>query len=391
MLLLTSPNDQLQIVTSAAANIGVHATWVDTNTSTGAITPGRTNTSISTAATTSIAGSPAAGVQRNVKTLHLRNTHATLASDVTIQHTDGTVVAQLYKMTMYPADMLQYTDQGGFTRAGVQADKRVGGRLTLATATQLKFAPYEGGNVKLNGIFRSIPNAGIAGLANTGVRVNGTPGTNLTANATYLVFVTDVNGVLTADFWGSAAAAHGPSTAPGNEGTEIRKTSDLLTEYQTHSLIGMVRTNGSAQFQDDTSLRGVVSWHNRQTKNVLIGTTGSAPTNTTGPDVKLGSSIYMLNWGGEPTSATLFCDCGLAGSSFNDFSHIMVGRDTVATGHGGSLYVYGNGQITVPVSCGGFDAPAEGFHEYFCAAGTGSVAGMTHWVFNGSITGFTRG
>src|SRR5215475_7273065 len=97
MLLLTSPNDQLQIVTSAAATIAVHASWVDTNTSTGVITPGRNNTAISTATTTSVSGSPAAGVQRNVKTLHLRNNHATLPCDVTVQHTDGTVVAQLHK------------------------------------------------------------------------------------------------------------------------------------------------------------------------------------------------------------------------------------------------------------------------------------------------------
>jgi hypothetical protein len=114
MLLLTSPADQLQIVTSAASTIHVHATWVDTNTSTGVITPGRTNTTISTAATTSVAGSPAAGVQRNVKTLHIRNNHATIACDVTVQLTDGTVTSQLYKRSLLSAGALQYTDQGGF-------------------------------------------------------------------------------------------------------------------------------------------------------------------------------------------------------------------------------------------------------------------------------------
>ena len=112
MLLLTSTSDQIQLVTSAAATIDVHATWVDTAGVT--VTPGRTNTAISTAATTNIAGSPGVSTQRNLKTLHARNKHATLACDITVQHTDGSTLVRLYKTTLYPGHMLAYTDQGGF-------------------------------------------------------------------------------------------------------------------------------------------------------------------------------------------------------------------------------------------------------------------------------------
>lgn len=112
MLLLTSTNDRLQIITSSAATIDVHASWVDT--SAGTITPGRTNTIINSATTTSVAGAPAASTQRNVKTLHVRNVHASLSCDITVQHTDGTVVSQLYKATLPPGSALEYTDQGGF-------------------------------------------------------------------------------------------------------------------------------------------------------------------------------------------------------------------------------------------------------------------------------------
>jgi hypothetical protein len=116
MIILASTNDRLQLVTDSAASINVHATWVDTNTSTGAITPGRTNTVIAAAATTAVAGGgPASGVQRNVKTLHVRNADASLSCNVTVQHTDGTIVAQLHKRLLLPGDMLEYTDQGGFT------------------------------------------------------------------------------------------------------------------------------------------------------------------------------------------------------------------------------------------------------------------------------------
>lgn len=114
MLLLTSTNDRLQVVTSAAGSVNVHASWVDTLT--GTITPGRTNTQIATATTTSVAGAPAASTQRNVKTLHVRNTHASLSTDVTIQHTDGTITSQLFKTTLAASDMVQYTDQAGFTK-----------------------------------------------------------------------------------------------------------------------------------------------------------------------------------------------------------------------------------------------------------------------------------
>ena len=114
MLLLTSVNDQLQVVTGSDGAIDVHATWVDTVPSTGAITPGRTNTAIVTAATTSVAGSPAVSTQRNVKTLHIRNKHATQATDVTIRHSDGTAVCELYKRLLGAGGEIEYTDQGGF-------------------------------------------------------------------------------------------------------------------------------------------------------------------------------------------------------------------------------------------------------------------------------------
>lgn len=112
MILLTSTSDKLQIVTSAAATVDVHASWVD-NTST-AVTPGRTNTAITTAATTDVVAAPAASTQRNVKTLHVRNISNSLTTDVTVQHTDGTTAAQLYKITLVPGEAFQYTDDNGF-------------------------------------------------------------------------------------------------------------------------------------------------------------------------------------------------------------------------------------------------------------------------------------
>jgi hypothetical protein len=117
MLLLTSPSDQVQIITDTAASIDVHASWVDITPLTSAIAASRLNTIITTAATTSVAGSPPASTQRNVKALHVRNKHATQTCQVTIQLFDGSVVTPLYVAPLAPGNMLEMTDFGGIRRA----------------------------------------------------------------------------------------------------------------------------------------------------------------------------------------------------------------------------------------------------------------------------------
>jgi hypothetical protein len=111
MLLLTTTTGQLQLVTSVAAALDVHATWIDTSGT--AITPGRQNTAITTAATTVVVPSPAASTQRNIKTLHVRNKDAANTCTVTVQAYDGTTTYQLYVTPLKPGEMLEMTDMGG--------------------------------------------------------------------------------------------------------------------------------------------------------------------------------------------------------------------------------------------------------------------------------------
>ena len=110
MLILASTADKLQLISSAAATLSVHASWLD-NVG-GVVVPGRTNTAISTATTTDVVGSPGASVMRAVKAMHVRNTHGSLSTEVTVQHKDGTPVAQLHKVTLSAGGELQYTDNG---------------------------------------------------------------------------------------------------------------------------------------------------------------------------------------------------------------------------------------------------------------------------------------
>lgn len=113
MLLLTSTSDKIQVLTSAAGDIDVHATWIDN--ASGTITPGRTNSApITTITTTDVVASPAASTQRNVQSLIIRNTHASVSNTVTVRHTDGTNAIDVFRTTLAPDEVIQFLDGVGF-------------------------------------------------------------------------------------------------------------------------------------------------------------------------------------------------------------------------------------------------------------------------------------
>jgi hypothetical protein len=94
MIYLASTSDKLQVVTSSANPVHVHATFMDLSGTT--VTPGRADTSIAAATTTDVVASPGASTTRKIKFLSLFNDHATAAQDIVIRHTDGTTVVDLW-------------------------------------------------------------------------------------------------------------------------------------------------------------------------------------------------------------------------------------------------------------------------------------------------------
>ena len=119
MLLLTSTSDIIRVVTGSAADIDVHASYVDNNA--GTITPGRTNTAaITTATTTTVVDSPGSGVQRNVKFLNITNSHATASTQVTVQHFDGTNNEDLIAVTLLPSENLVLSSTGDWMHHDAQ-------------------------------------------------------------------------------------------------------------------------------------------------------------------------------------------------------------------------------------------------------------------------------
>ena len=111
MLLLTSTSDVIRVVTGASVStITVHASYVDN--ASGTITPGRTNSNITTAATTTVVASPASGAQRNVRSLMITNNNATTSNQVTIQHFDGTTSSDLFGVTLLPGENIVLGEHG---------------------------------------------------------------------------------------------------------------------------------------------------------------------------------------------------------------------------------------------------------------------------------------
>lgn len=110
-MFLASTSDIIRIVTATGVStIGVEAAWVDY--SAGTITPGRTNTAITTGTTTTVVGSPAASTVRNVKRLSITNNHASSSCVVTVQHYDGTTSIDIEKITLDEGESLIMAEDG---------------------------------------------------------------------------------------------------------------------------------------------------------------------------------------------------------------------------------------------------------------------------------------
>jgi hypothetical protein len=207
-------------------------------------------------------------------------------------------------IALYTGDAAEIFSQGTvdyvvlvFRAAALLGNDGRGGKLAYVSATALSFKPFNGSYIRLNKVLRPIPIAGITGLANTGVYVNGVAAQNLAANQTYLVYVFDNGGVPTADF--CTGTTHAPSATPGNEGTEVKFLSG--SEDPTRTLLGMCRTNASSQFfEDGLGQFGVATWNNRRSRLLpgqSAGTIGGVSMTT--PTPQGGGQLACCVWGGE--------------------------------------------------------------------------------------------
>lgn len=112
MILLSGASDVLRLVTTSTANLDVVAGYADHASA--VVSPGRSLTTISSAATTTVVAAPGASTQRTVRFLTIRNRHASTANTVTLQLFDGTTAYEIHKITLAAGEALIYDEAAGF-------------------------------------------------------------------------------------------------------------------------------------------------------------------------------------------------------------------------------------------------------------------------------------
>lgn len=117
MILLTATTDKLQLTSSSTSALDVHVSYMDMTQAAPPVvqgdSSGRTNTAITTAATTDILAAPAASETRNVKTINVRNKGAADNIVTVIFDQNGTDY-ELHKVTLGSGEALEYVEGVGW-------------------------------------------------------------------------------------------------------------------------------------------------------------------------------------------------------------------------------------------------------------------------------------
>jgi hypothetical protein len=229
--------------------------------------------------------------------------------------------------------------------------------LTVTSSTTLTLAPYNGNKLIINGSYYQVPSAGV-GLGNGG----------LSASTKYFIYAFVSAGVITL-----LASATGHQT--GTNGVEI------MTGDPTRTLVGMIFTNASSQFVDNTTTRTCFSWFNRTMKPIALTGVGSTTSNTA---VTISTGIFFLQWadGGVSIGVSGTISNNTAGA--NTQSTITIdGSPFGANSFFSPFAANANGAISTRIS-GQF---AEGAHTMFLSGLVG--AGTGSWTY--AIDGFVLG
>ena len=114
MILLTSTNDIVQVVTTTTATTDYAVGWVDLD-DTVMVGPGSGQGVISSATSTTIAAAPSSGQQRKVQSIWITNTSTTTANTVTVVKDVSGTDYRLYRAVLAPGESIHYTDGVGFS------------------------------------------------------------------------------------------------------------------------------------------------------------------------------------------------------------------------------------------------------------------------------------
>lgn len=130
MIILATTSDVLRVVTSAAAALDCHLSYITHSTS--AYVPARQNAAIASATTTTVLSAPSAGAQSQVKkfTANARGG----ANTVTVQFFDGTTAFQAVSVALLSGETLEYEDAKGWRVLDASGNVKVTGAGALTSS-----------------------------------------------------------------------------------------------------------------------------------------------------------------------------------------------------------------------------------------------------------------
>lgn len=252
-------------------------------------------------------------------------------------------------------------------------------RTTNTTAT---LVPQGGDIVKLNGVPRKIPAAGIM-IDITNCYVNGTAGQTLIANTDYNVYLFEVSGTLTLGCRTGVGSGHIASPTAGNVGVEVRNASG--TPDNTETLVGKINPASGPLLSAQGS--NIVSWFNKRQIVVAGLAVSTPPQASTSTYVELISTarVGFLSWGTD----VVMCDATADGATNNTNG----GSAGLRTGPDGVNNV-GLGSTGYSASAGqnfGLYAQtkavfAEGFHYNTVMGATGGVGVASYATIQATAT-----
>lgn len=253
LLMLTATTDKMQVITSAVGAIDVVAVFMDmTNADPPVVkgsSSGRQLTAITTAATTDVVAAPGSNTLRNVKTVHIRNKHATLSMDVTVQFNANSVIYEIHKTTLRAGEALEYIEGIGWFTLQVTAVPELfkilsaddAGGQNVATA-QPWFPTAGGVTVAGNTTYRM---QGLLVISRAAGAVSHTIGMLFagTATLTSIQYVAETNVGET-----EALLPESRVTSRVATNTAVTAASTTATEQKQIALNGIVRINGAGTF-----------------------------------------------------------------------------------------------------------------------------------------------
>lgn len=150
-------------------------------------------------------------------------------------------------------------------------------RLVFVSATSIRLDPHNGRNLAIAGLLQQLPAAGVS-ISNAG----------LSANTVYYVYARMNAGAMALEL---STTGHSVDAATGVH---------IKTGDATRTLVGMIATNGSSQFQDGTDLAGVLSYFNRRRKTVNRWFTAARTLSaTTATEFDAEIRVKFISWADE--------------------------------------------------------------------------------------------